>query len=448
MTTHIDTISLLLDKVRAAGADSADAVMFDTVDVSTSTRLQKPEMIERSESKALGLRAFVGSRQAIVSTTDTHPNTLSELAEQVVAMAKAAPPDTDSTLAPASLYAASIPELELFDGEEPTGEWLAQQCMAAEETALANQGITNSEGADASFGLGTTCLAIAGPQGIQFAHSYRTSYYSLSISVVAGTGTGMERDYDFSSTRHKSDLATAESLGNEAARRALLRLNPRKIPTCKVPVVFDPRISRSLVGVLSGAISGSSIARGSSFLKHALHTRIFPEHVCIIDDPHRLRGLGSRPFDGEGVANRKRTIIDKGELTTWLLDMRTANKLKLETTGHAARGIASPPSPSATNIYMDKGSVSPEALIKDIKQGLYVTDTFGMGINTVTGDYSQGAAGLWIENGQIAYPVSEITIAGHLRDMFASATPANDLVFRYATNAPTLRIDGMTIAGA
>lgn len=448
MANPIDTLSSLLNTVRACGADSADAAMFETVDVSASTRLRLPEAIERSESKALGLRAFVGNRQAMVSTTDTHPDALAELAQRAVAMAKAAPPDPDSTLAPEALYGKQWPELDLYDGEEPSGSWLTEQCKEAEEAALAVKGITNSEGADASYGQGTTCLAIAGNKGVQFAQCYRSSRFSLSVSVVAGEGTGMERDYDYSLARHRKHLAPAVSLGEEAARRALRRVNPRKVSSRRLPVILDPRLSRSLLGVLAGAISGSAIARGSSFLKNALNTQIFPEHISIIDDPHRRAGLGSRPFDGEGVACRKRTIVDKGMLTTWLLDMRTANKLKLETTGHASRGVASPPSPSSSNFYMENGDISPEALIGDIKEGLYITDMFGMGINSVTGDYSQGAAGLWIENGQLAYPVSEITVAGHLKDMFANLTPANDLAFRYATNAPTLRIDGMTVAGA
>ncbi len=215
-----------------------------------------------------------------------------------------------------------------------------------------------------------------------------------------------------------------------------------------MPIVFDPRISRSLLSVLAGSISGSAIARGSSFLKDSLHQPIFASGIRIIDDPHLKSGMGSKPFDGEGVRNEKRAIVEDGVLTTWLLDMRSANKLGMTTTGHATRGIASPPSPSSTNLYMENGELSPQALMKDIKSGLYVTETFGMGISTVTGDYSQGAAGFWIENGEIAYPVSEITIAGHLSDIFKSITPANDLVFRYATNAPTLRIDAMTVAGA
>jgi len=446
MTDHaLDTLSRLLDTAHACGADAADAVMFETVDASASQRMGKPEGIERSENRALGLRAFVGQRQAIVSATDT--NALAELAERAVAMARAAPADPDGTLAPESLIARAIPNLDLFDGDEPDIEWLAGQCRQAEEAALSAEGITNSEGAEAHYSQSRVSLAIAAGRDMRFAHSYQASHFSVSVSVLAGTGTSMQRDYDFTSARHRRDLADAAGVGLNASRRALARLNPRKAATCRVPVVFDPRISRGLLNVLAGSISGTSIARGSSFLKDALHRQIFSKNVMIIDDPHIKGALGSRPFDGEGVKNGRRAIVENGVLTTWLLDMRSANKLKMTTTGHATRGIASPPSPSSSNLYMENGALSPAALMKDIS-GLYVTETFGMGINTTTGDYSQGAAGFWIENGELSYPVAEITIAGHLSDMFKTITPANDLAFRYATNAPTLRVDAMTVAGA
>jgi len=443
----LDTISLLLDKARAGGADVADAVMFETVDISASRRMGKPEGLERSENKAVGLRAFVGQQQAIVSGTDTGRQALAELAERAVSMAKATPADPDSQLAPESLYGKKIPNLDLFDGDEPNAEWLANQCKEAEEAALSVRGITNSEGADAHYGKSRINLAIANGKNIGFAQSYDSSHFSVSVSVLAGTGTAMERDYDFTSARHRRNLEEAASIGLRAAERTLKRLGPRKVTTCRVPVIFDPRLSRSILGILAGSISGASIARGSSFLKDSLHQKIFPESVRIIDDPHIKSGMGSKPFDAEGVKNEKRALIDNGILTTWLLDMRSANKLKMTTTGHATRGVASPPSPSATNLYMEKGKLSPTELIQDIQSGFYVTEAYGMGVNTVTGDYSQGAAGFWIENGVIAYPVSEITIAGHLREMFAHITPADDLVFRYATNAPTLRIESMTIAG-
>jgi PmbA protein len=258
----------------------------------------------------------------------------------------------------------------------------------------------------------------------------------------------MERDYDYAHTRFGEDLESAIDVGKRAAERAVKRLNPRKVRTQSVPVFYDPRIAGSLLGHFSGAISGSAIARGVSFLKDKMGKQVFGENITIIDDPHRKRGLRSKPFDGEGVANRHTTLIEAGRLTTWLLDSASARQLGLQTTGHAARGTGGPPSPSPTNLYMAAGSLSPEELMEDVKQGFYVTELIGMGVNGVTGDYSRGAAGFWIENGELTYPVSEVTIAGNLKDMYLHLTPANDLVFRYGTDAPTLRVDGMTVAGA
>ena len=441
--TQNDKLSELLALAKSYGAEGADGVMVATTDLNMSQRLGKPEGVERSESAGLGLRVFVGASQSSVSSTDMSLETMKEMAQRVVAMAKLAPPDTDSQLAPLELFPKTIPNLDLLDEVEPTPSWLLEQCKIAEDAARSVAGITNSEGADAGYSRSKVSLATSNG----FAGSYASSYFSLSVSVLAGEGTGMERDYDFTSARHRIDLRGAQEIGLEAANRAIKRLNPRKIATCQVPVVFDPRVSKSLVGILAGSISGSAIARGASFLKDSLNTPIFAAGISIIDDPHLLRGFASKPFDMEGVANKKSEIVAGGVLKTWLLDIRTANKLGLKTTGHASRGISSPPSPSATNIYMQAGKLLPTQLISDIKSGLYLTETFGMGINTITGDYSQGAAGFWIENGKISYPVSEITIAGNLRDMFTNLTPANDLKFRYSTNAPTIRVENMTVAG-
>jgi PmbA protein len=281
-----------------------------------------------------------------------------------------------------------------------------------------------------------------------FLGGYAGTSRSLSVSVIAGEGTQMERDYAYATARHRDDLEKAEDIGRRAAERALKRLNPRKVGTQSLPVVFDPRVGPSLVGHFAGAISGTSIARGVSFLKDRMGQKVFAEGVSIIDDPHRLRGLRSKPFDGEGVANRRQTLIDNGVLTTWLLDSASARQLGLQTTGHASRGTGGPPGPSATNLYMAAGHVSPEDLLAGVKSGLYVTELIGQGVNSVTGDYSRGASGFWIENGELAYPVSEITIAGNLKDMYLNLTPANDLTFRYGTDTPTLRLEGMTIAGA
>jgi PmbA protein len=446
MSSNLDALCWLLEHVHTLGADAADAVLFETVDLSVSARLGRPEGLERSESKGIGLRVFSDQRQAMVSTTDISRDALKQLAARAVAMARASLPDPDSTLAPAGMHPKTIPDLDLFDANEPSAEWLHEQCRACEDAARAVKGITNSEGADAHYSSSRISLAIANGS-VRFAQSYPTSHFSMSVSVVAGEGTGMERDYEFTSSHFRSDLASPEIVGKEAARRALKRLNPKKVSSCQVPVVFDPRVSRSLLSTLTSAISGNAVARGSSFLKDSLGKPVFAKNIVIVDDPHMKRGLASKPFDAEGVANRKTALIENGVLKTWLLDVRSANKLKLSPTGHATRGMASPPSPSSSNLYMEKGAVSPAELIGDIKSGLYLTETFGMGINTVTGDYSQGASGFWIENGKIAYPVSEITVAGKLSEMFASAAPANDLQFRYATNAPTVRIERMTVAG-
>ena len=437
----------LIAQSLALGATQADAVWFDTLNVSLSCRQGKLEGLERSENKAFGLRAFVGQSQAIVSATDFSKESLKTLAENAVSMAKNTPPDSFAGLADPALYAKNLPELDLCEEGEPSVDWLMQHAHEAEEAALSTQGITNSEGADASYSRNSTGIAIARDGKLQFLQSYAGSHSSFSVSVLAGSGTKMERDYDFTSARHREDLKSAASIGHNAARLTLAKLSPRKIPTCTVPVLFDRRISRGLLSTLASCISGSSIVRGASFLKDDFGKAIFPNNITITDDPHRLRGLASKPFDGEGVATKACNFIENGVLTSWLLDVRSANALGLITNGHASRGIASPPSPSATNLYMHAGKDSPEALMKQAGTGLLITETFGMGINHITGDYSQGASGFWFENGEIAYPVSEITIAGRLRDMFAHLIPANDLVFDYATNAPSLLIETMTVAG-
>jgi PmbA protein len=280
-----------------------------------------------------------------------------------------------------------------------------------------------------------------------FRGAYLGSRHGMSMTAIAGEGTGMERDYDFSSALHAGDLEPAESVGRTAGLRAVERLNPRKVETQRVPVVFDPRVSGSLISHLASAINGSAIARKTSFLQEKLGQRLFNAGIRIIDDPLRRRGLRSRPFDGEGVAAHRLALIDDGMLKSWILDCGTARELNLKTTGHAQRGVSSSPSPGPTNLHLEPGSLSPQALIAEIGQGLYVTDLIGMGVNTVTGDYSRGAAGFWIENGERTFPVSEVTIAGHLLDMFRTLTPANDLEFRYGVNAPTLRVEGLTVAG-
>jgi PmbA protein len=440
----LDRLNDLIAEARRLGADAADAVYVESASLGISYRMHKLEDVERSESLDIGLRAFVGQRQAVSSTTDLRPSSLKALAERVVGMAKTAPEDKFCGLADRALLATQFPSLDLADDEEPGAERLKALASAAEGAALAVAGVTNSEGASASWGK--SGIALATSEG--FAGAYRGTSQSVSVSVLAGEGTGMERDYEFTSARHAGDLGDAEAVGRKAAELALRRLNPRKAKTAAVPIVFDPRVSTSLLGHFAGAINGASIARGVSFLKDRMGEAVFASGIRVIDDPHIVRGLRSKPFDGEGVANAKRALIEDGRLTTWMLDTTAARQLGLTTTGHAARGTGGPPSPAPTNLYMEAGALSPAELMSDIKQGFYVTELIGMGVNGVTGDYSRGASGFWIENGEIVYPVNEITIAGNLRDMFARLTPANDLVFRYGTNVPTVRIEGMTIAGS
>ncbi|WP_207461930.1 metallopeptidase TldD-related protein [Azospirillum sp. SYSU D00513] len=443
MSEQLNLLEDLIRKARAAGADAADAVLFDSASVSLSQRLGKPEKLERSESGDLGLRVFVGRRQAIVSSTDRSAEALGALVERAVAMARVVPEDPFAGLADPEQLSRSHPDLDICDPSEPATDRLIEQAREAEEAALAVEGVTNSEGADAGWSRST--VAIAASNG--FAGSYGVSRQSLSVSVLAGTGTGMERDYDYDSKVYGSDLRAAAEIGREAGERAVRRLNPRKVKSTRVPVVFDPRVSRGLLGHLLGAISGPSIARGTSFLKDKMGQVIFPEAITIIDDPHVKRGLRSRPFDAEGVEVTRHTIIDGGRLTTWLLDLRSARQLGLTTTGHASRGTSGPPSPSPANVYMAAGKRSRADILAEIKDGFYVTDLMGMGVNGVTGDYSRGAGGFWIENGQITYPVNEMTIAGNLKEMFLNMEAADDLELRFGMDAPTVRIDGLTIAG-
>ena len=439
----LDQLSDLLNKAQARGADAADAVYIESQSLAVAERLGQPEKLERSESADIGLRALVGRRQAIVSSSDASPEALGELVDRVVDMAKSVPEDPYCGLADPDQLATEIVDIDSYDPGEPTAETLVGWAKRAEETARAVDGVTNSEGAEAGWGRASVCVAATNG----FAQTYASSHYSLSASVLAGEGTGMERDYDYTGAVYAADMMTPEDVGRNAGEKAVKRLNPRKADTVQAPVIYDPRVSRGLLGHLSSAINGASVARDTSFLKDKMGQQIFPAAINIIDDPHRARGLRSKPFDGEGVTNKRRLVIDDGVLTTWILDLRSSRQLGLETTGHASRGAGSPPSPSSTNLYMEAGNKTPAALMADIKSGLYVTELIGFGINGLTGDYSRGAAGFWIEDGKIAYPVSEVTVAGNLNDMFLNLTPANDLDFRYGVDAPTIRIDGLTIAG-
>lgn len=445
----LDIVNDLIKRAKNAGADAADAVYFAGKSESVSWRLGKLEDIERSENSDLGLRVMVaqgqGQKQAIVSSSDMSSRSLDQLVEHAIDMAKNAPEDPYAGLADQSmLHVGPLPELDLLDNTVISGAELKEMARETEESALAIEGITNSEGAGASTSQGQ--IALATSDG--FAQSYQTSNFSLSVSVIAGENDSMERDYAYSSKRHFSDLECAETLGREAAEKALSRMGSRKMDTCEVPIIFDPRVSRTLLGHLAGAINGQSIARGTSFLKDRMDQEIFSRDINIIDDPHIIRGPSSRPFDAEGCRNQRLNIIKDGILHNWTLDSSSARQLGLTSNGRASRGTSSPPSPSSTNLYMTAGELSPEDLMKDIKNGLYVTDLIGMGVNGITGDYSRGAGGFWIEDGKISFPVNEITIAGNLKDMFKNLTAASDLEIKYGTDAPTIRIESMMIAGS
>jgi PmbA protein len=434
----------LMKWAKAAGADSADALYVNGESISVAQRMGKREKLESSEGRDLGLRVFVGKRQAFVSSTDFAPAALRVLAGRAVDMARAVPEDPVCGIAPEELLARSWPDLDLSDKSRPSAKALLTMAAEAEDAARAIKGVTNSEGAEASWGR--TSVMLAASNG--FSGGYRRSGYSLSCAVLGGEGTGMERDYEWSSAVHLEDLMAARTVGRNAGKFVVRRLNPRKAKSARVPVVYDRRVSGGLIGHLAGAINGRAVARGTSFLKDKMGEKVFADGIRILDNPHRMRGLGSRPFDAEGLPTKRYAVIDDGRLTTWLLDLAAARQLELKPTGHAARGTSGPPSPTTSNFYLEKGKLSFDELLGDIKSGLYITDLIGFGVNGVTGDYSRGASGFWIENGKLAWPVSGITVAGNLKDMFLNMTPANDLQFKSSTNAPTVRIEGLTVAGS
>ena len=435
----------LIDAARRAGADAADVLYIGDASTGVQVRLGALEDVERSEGEEIGLRFFVGSRSASVSSSDLSAEALSALVERAAAMAREAPEDPYAGLAPEDrLMREPGPDIDSDDGRDPLPTELKERALAAEDEARSVPGITNSEGASVS--AGRSVIALATSHG--FCRGYRNSGYGSSVSVLAGTGSGMQRDYASHNTRHFGDLDAPEAIGRLAAERTLARLDPGKLQSGVMPVVFDPRVGPSLVGHLLGAITGAAIARKTSFLLGREDEPIFPEGITIRDDPHKRRGLRSKPFDGEGLATRPRDLVEAGRITGWLLDSASARQLGLEPTGHASRGIGGPPGAGATNVDLLPGTISKDELIADIERGLYVIELIGQGVNQVTGDYSRGASGFMIENGRIAGPVAEITIAGNLIDMFRTLTAANDLDQRRATNTPTLRVDGMTVAGA
>ncbi|MEP2988163.1 MAG: TldD/PmbA family protein [Parasphingorhabdus sp.] len=439
-----DRADSLISQAKTAGADAADAIYVCDAATQVSMRLGNLEDVERSEGEEIGLRVFVGKRSATVSSSDMDPQILSALVGRALDMAKEAPEDQYAGLAPEELILKDDPHpIDGDDGQDPQPEKLRELALEAEDAARAVAGVTNSEGGGAS--AGRSIVALATSHG--FSGAYSTSGYSISASVIAGEGDGMERDYAYDSVRHFEDMESAQAVGREAGERAVSRLNPIDFEAGAMPVVYDPRVGNSLLGHFTGAIAGSSIARKTSFLLEAMDTGVFSSDVTIIDCPHRKRGLRSKAFDGEGLPTSKTKLIDNGRLTQWIMESASARQLGLQPTGHASRGVGGSPGVSTTNLHMCNGAVNKADLIGDIKHGVYITELIGMGVNPVTGDYSRGAGGFLITNGEIGEPISEITIAGNLKDMFKSLIAADDLEYRFATNVPTLRTDSMTVAG-
>jgi PmbA protein len=439
--------SLLADVVAAAlkaGADAAEAVGAERRALGINVRLGELEEVEREESRDLGLRVFVGQRQATVSGSDISAEARAKLVERAVAMARLAPEDPYGGLAPKDRLAKGpFIELDLYDPTEPSPESLEEIARVAEDAARAMPRITNSEGGSASNSSTHWRLVTSG----DFSGVYRASGFSVGASVVAGDGEAMESGYDGRSTRYRADLPDAHAIGQEAGRRAAARLGARKIDSTTAAVIFENRSAMSLISPLIGAIAGPSIARGTSFLKDKLHQQIFAKGVNITDNPHKVRGLGSSPFDDEGVANRPWSLIEDGVLTTWIMNSSSAKQLGLETTGHASRGLAGAPGVSTTNLTVEPGSRTQAQLMADAGQGLLITSMFGPSLNGNTGDWSVGCAGFWFENGELAYPVAEITVAGNLIDIYGRLVPGSDLEIRGSANSPSLLVDGLAIAG-
>lgn len=443
--TH-DLLSITSDVVAMAlkaGATSADALAISSHSKGVSLRHGVIEEFEQSESQDVGLRVFVGQSAALIGGSVLTREGLQRLVDRAVAMAKLAPPDPYAGIASPEQLVRDIADLDLISNTELNMEQLKALAMRAEDAALSVKGVTRSNGASAS--ASRRHVAMAASNG--FARGWERTSFSTSASVVAGEGTAMERDYDGHGATHFEDMDAPEKIGTTAGERAVARLNPRKIASQTCPVIYDRRVASSLFGHLLGGISGAAIARGTSFLKEDMGKAIFAPLVTLVEDPHRLRGPGSRPFDGEGLPTVQRNIIDKGVLTTWIMDLRAARQLGLPPTGHGARGLTSPPGASPSNLHVEAGLRSPEDMMRDMGSGLLVTEFIGSTINMVTGDYSRGASGFWIESGQISYPVSGITVAGNLRDMFANLEPASDLIFRSGMNVPSCYLGNMTIAG-
>ena len=442
-TDTLDLLDHLVRRARAAGADAADAMAVDGVSQSAASRFGALERVNRAESGKLGLRVLIGRRQAVVSSADRSAEALASLVERAVAMARLVPEDPFCGLAEPATLAQDWPDLDLCDPVEPDAATLADRARALEAAALAVPGVVNSRVVEA--GWSRSALALVTSDG--FAGRCKTSRHSLYALMLAGGGGVMERDWDHDGQTHAGDLRDPAAVGRSAGERAARRLGARKMPSRRVPVVFEARVAASLLDHIAGAIGGPAVARGTSFLKDRMGAAILPAAITIRDDPHRRRGPRSRPFDAEGAATRPLSLVEDGRLASWLLDARSARQLGLPATGHAVRGAGGLPAPAAANLTLSPGTVSPAALIGGVEDGFYVTELMGMGVNLVTGDYSRGASGFWIEKGVLTHPVNEMTIAGNLSDMLATLEAADDLDPRTGLDSPTVRIDGMTVAG-
>ena len=442
-----DLTARLLSAARAAGADSADAMAVRGTAVSIDVRQGKLEQAERSEGTDIGLRVFIGQQQAIVSSSDARPETMAVMAERAVAMAREAPADPHSGLADVAMLASDrdSARLELFDpADEPDAGVLQDDARRSEAAARQNPGVTQIDSASAGYSRRDVHLAASNG----FAGGYTRSDRGVSCVAISGVGTGMERDYDYDSRVFQAELRSPEEIGHSAATRAVAMQGARKPKTGTIPVLFDERIAGSLIGHLIAAINGAAIARGSSWLRDAMGTQVLPAGISILEDPHRPRISGSRLFDAEGLPTQPRAIVQDGVLQTWTLDLATARKLGLDSTGSAVRGAGSAPSPSVSNIALTPGAFSRAELLAQMGTGLLVTSMLGSTINPNTGDYSRGASGFWVENGEVTYPVNECTIAGNLRDMLLRMVPGNDGRGHLSRVVPSILIDGMVLAGA
>ena len=435
----------LVDRGMKAGATAADAIYVGDRSSGVQVRLGELEDVSRSEGEGIGLRLFIGQRSATVASSDLSDEVLSALVDRCLSMAQNAPEDPFAGLAPGELLqTGTLPSLDIVDGREPDPVELRERALAAEKAALAIKGVTNSSGASASASGATVALATSGG----FSGAYSTTGHGCSASVIAGEGTTMQRDYAWHSVRHLDDLEDATTIGRRAGERAVARLNPGRPRPGKYPIILDPRVASGLLGHFAGAISGAAIARKTSFLQDKLGKLVFAPGVTVVDDPLRLRGLRSRPFDAEGLPVARRELVKDGVLATWIAESASARQLGIAPTGHAARGTSGAPSATTTNIFIEAGSKNREELLAAFPEAVLVTELIGHGVNPVTGDYSRGASGFMVRNGEIAEPVAEITVASNLVDMFASLEPANDLEFRYGSDSPTLLIPEMTVGAA